>query len=229
MSQLLALVCLLLSAAPPRPGATPAVEPPASFEARAVRVVDGDTLDVLWHQRTVRIRLVGVDAPERRQAFGKRATGYLKEATRGRRLRVVGAANDRYERRLAEVFVLTPAGSTSLNRQLVARGLAWHYLRYSDDAELARLERQARERHLGLWADPAPVPPWEFRSLERRGSKRPSPRPPEGAIIGNVRSHIFHAPGCPDREKVAPHNRQLFATDAEARAAGYRPARNCPR
>lgn len=227
---LLALVALLASSAArdarPAPPAPPPAEPPAVFEGRVVKVVDGDTIDVLWRKTPVRVRFLGIDTPERGQAFGAKASQFVKRATRGGTVKVVGAANDGRKRRLAEIF---SADGASLNRQLVAHGLAWHYVQYSDDATLAALQREARRKKLGLWADPAPVPPWDYRAAKRAGSKSSKAPPPAGAVVGNRSSHIYHAPGCPDREKVSPRNRELFATESEAKAAGFRRARNCPR
>lgn len=222
----LTLLCLVSAplAVAREPSGAP--EAPAVFEGRVVKVVDGDTIDVLWRKQPIRVRFLGIDTPERAQAFGAKASEFVKRATRGGTVKVVGAANDGRKRRLAEIFL---PGGASLNRQLVQAGLAWHYVHYSDDATLAALERQARQKKLGLWADPSPVPPWEFRAAKREGSKgKAEPAPPD-AVVGNRGSHIYHAPGCPDRERVSPRNRVLFATEAAALAAGYRKAKNCPR
>jgi micrococcal nuclease len=226
MIQLFASLCLVMTQLAVARAPADAAEPPSIFEGRVVKVVDGDTIDVLWRKQPVRVRLLGIDTPEKAQAFGGKAREFVKRATRGGTVKVVGAANDGRKRRLAEIF---SADGASLNRRLVQAGLAWHYVRYSDDATLAALEQQARQKKLGLWADPAPVPPWEFRAARRDGSKSGAEAPPPDAVVGNRGSHIFHAPGCPDRERVSPRNRELFATEAEAQAAGYRRARNCPR
>jgi deoxyribonuclease I len=77
-----------------------------------------------------------------------------------------------------------------------------------------------------LWRDPAPVAPWEFRhpSAATVAATIPAGR---GVVIGNRNSHIYHVPGCEDYSKVAERNRVYFRTEAEARAAGFRKARNC--
>ncbi|MEZ4269225.1 MAG: thermonuclease family protein [Myxococcota bacterium] len=224
---LLAWAVLLVPAAAlgARPAPVPD-EPPAVFEGRVVKVLDGDTIDVLWRKTPVRVRFLGIDTPEKAQAYGAKARDFVKRATRGGVVKVVGAANDGRKRRLAEIF---SADGASLNRQLVAQGLAWHYAKYSDDATLAALEREARRKKLGLWADAEPVAPWDFRAAKRDGAKTETAPPPAGAVVGNRGSRIYHAPGCPDREKVSPRNRELFATESEAQAAGFRRARNCPR
>jgi endonuclease YncB( thermonuclease family) len=131
-----------------------------SFSGRVVGVADGDTINVLRDDRAVRVRLHGIDCPERSQAFGRQARQYTSKLVFGRTVTVHVRGTDRYGRFVADV--LPPAGG-SLNRELVRAGLAWHYVRYSTDTTLARLESEARASRRGLWADPCPVPPWEFR------------------------------------------------------------------
>jgi micrococcal nuclease len=226
MAHLILAASLALVALHGAPPASAPVQPPERFSGRVVKVLDGDTVDVLWRTRPVRVRLAGVDAPESGQPYGAKAREFVKRATRGRTVTVVGAANDRFERRLGEVLV---SGGESLNRALLAHGLAWHFVRYSDDEQLAALERDARTAGLGLWADAAPEAPWEYRADKRAGPTRDAAPAPAEAFVGNRRSRIFHAPGCPDRDRVSTRNRELFASESEALAAGYRRARNCQR
>ena len=131
-----------------------------SFLGRVVGVADGDTIDVLRESRPVRVRLHGIDCPERGQAFGRQARQYTSKLAFGRTVTVHVRGMDRYGRSVADV--LLPDG-ISLNRELVRAGLAWHYVRYSADKTLASLESEARASPRGLWADARPVPPWEFR------------------------------------------------------------------
>ncbi len=125
--------------------------------------MDGDTIEVLHSLRTERIRLHGVDAPEKSQAFGSRARQITAGLVFGRIVTVREKGRDRYGRTLAEIVL--PDGRI-LNRELVASGFAWHYKRYSSDLGLARLEETARAQKRGLWVDAHPVAPWEFRRLE---------------------------------------------------------------
>jgi len=74
----------------------------------------------------------------------------------GKHARVVEVMTDRYGRIFGRVYV----GDTDVNRELVAQGFAWVYRKYSNDAELLELQAQAKEKGLGLWADPNPIPPW---------------------------------------------------------------------
>ncbi len=83
----------------------------------------------------------------------------------GKQARVVEVTVDRYGRIVGRVYV----DDTDVNRELVAQGFAWVYRKYSNDAELLRLEAEAKQKGLGLWADPNPIPPWEWR----RGRRTP--------------------------------------------------------
>jgi endonuclease YncB( thermonuclease family) len=137
--------------------------PGEDFQGKVVGIVDGDTIEVLHSLRTERIRLHGVDAPEKSQAFGSRARQFTAGLVFGRIVTVREKGRDRYGRTLAEIAL--PDGRI-LNRELVANGFAWHYKRYSSDRSLARLEETARAQKKGLWVDAHPVAPWEFRRLE---------------------------------------------------------------
>jgi endonuclease YncB( thermonuclease family) len=132
----------------------------ASFSGRVVRVLDGDTLEVLEGATPRRVRLHGVDCPERNQPYGSRARQFTAQLAFGRTVTVVIRDRDRYGRLVGEV--LLPDGR-NLNRELLAAGYAWWYRRYSRDLRLAVLEWMARWRKRGLWQDPHPVPPWEWR------------------------------------------------------------------
>lgn len=132
---------------------------PAPFDARVVAVHDGDTISVLREGRSVRLRLHGIDCPELGQAFGRAAKQTTSSLVFKRDVHVVPVDIDQYGRLVADVFV----GSTSINLELVRRGFAWHFTRYSRDAALANAEREARSARRGLWADPRPVPPWAWR------------------------------------------------------------------
>jgi micrococcal nuclease len=123
-------------------------------------VSDGDTIDVLREGRAVRVRLEGIDTPERGQPFGTRAKQFTSDLVFGKTVAVQVKGTDQYGRILGEVIL--PDGR-SLNRELVRNGYAWWYRRYSDDPVLQQLEEEARRERRGLWRDQNPIPPWEFR------------------------------------------------------------------
>ncbi len=131
----------------------------ADFSGTVVRIVDGDTLDVLVANRPVRVRLAQIDAPERSQAYGTRARRALSAMVFRRVVTVADAGPDQYGRQLGTVFV----SGQNVNAAMVNQGMAWAYRRYLTNRSLIRLEQQARAVRRGLWSDPAPVAPWLFR------------------------------------------------------------------
>lgn len=151
-----------------------------TFTARVIGVTDGDTISVLRVGRPEVIRLRGIDAPERGQAYGERARQYAAALALGKVVAVEAAGRDRHGRLLAEVHL--PDGR-SLNRELVRAGYAWWFRRYSADRTLAGLETEARAGRRGLWADPHPVSPWDYRQTRARsrglvGARGPWPSGP---------------------------------------------------
>lgn len=121
------------------------------------------SLSVIHEGKAERIRLYGIDCPERRQPFGKRAKQFTSKLVYKKIVEVKPVGKDRYGRTVAWVYI----DGTCLNKELLRTGLAWHYKRYSHDKELAELE-EARASRIGLWSDPHPTPPWEWRSIRRR-------------------------------------------------------------
>ena len=134
------------------------------FSGKVVAVKDGDTIEVMHEGRAVRIRLAEIDTPEKRQPWGKRAKQFTSGLTYKKVVTVRPVTTDCYRRTVAHVIL--PDGA-SLSRELVKAGMAWHYKRYSKSAELAALENEARAAKRGLWAEPNPVPPWEWRRQRR--------------------------------------------------------------
>lgn len=131
------------------------------FTGTVVGVLDGDTIEVLRNQHPERIRLQGIDCPEKGQAFGNRAKQAASDLTFGKEVTVQTHGHDKYKRTIGEVIL--PDGM-NLNQELVKQGLCWWYRKYAPrDTLLERLETQAREERKGLWADPQPVPPGEWR------------------------------------------------------------------
>ena len=166
----LLLILLFLPALAPLPAGA------ESFLARVIGIQDGDTLEVLRDGRAVRVRLHGIDAPERRQPFGTRSRQLAADLAFGKQVRVERLDTDRYGRLVGRVTL--PDGR-QLNLELVAAGLAWWYREYAPrDGTLAALEAQARRLKRGLWSDPQAVAPW----LWRQGSRpRQAPAAPGGA------------------------------------------------
>lgn len=131
------------------------------FTGQVVGVVDGDTLDILHNRRAERIRLHGIDCPEKGQPFGKVAKWATSALVFGMTVTVQAHDTDRYKRVVAEVVLID---GTNVNQKLVKDGWCWWYWKYApDDTVLEALEAEAREANRGLWIDPRPIPPWEWR------------------------------------------------------------------
>ena len=137
---------------------------PLEQNGKVVKVVDGDTFDIVDENKTTRIRLFGIDAPERGQAFNKRARAFMDSLVAGKQIRVVVRDKDRYGRTVGDAFL---SDGTYVNAEIVRAGYAWQFRKYSTDPEVARLENAARSQRLGLWEDAHAIPPWEFRKGKR--------------------------------------------------------------
>jgi endonuclease YncB( thermonuclease family) len=130
-----------------------------------VSVLDGDTIEVLHNTYPERIRLSGIDCPEKRQAYGNNAKHAASALVFGKDIILDTHGQDKYRRTLADVFL---RDGTHVNHTLVKDGWCWWYRKDAPgDAVLERLETEARESKKGLWVDPKPVPPWEWRKRSR--------------------------------------------------------------
>lgn len=171
-------------------------------------VADGDTLTLLLPDKQVqKLRLYGVDAPEKSQDYGAFAGKRLEEMVKGRELRAEVMSHDRYGRAVVRLY----AGKTYINHELVAEGLAWHYEVYAPlDFDLAEAETLAAADKLGLWQHPHPVPPWEFRRGARPAAPNPDGKPfwiTDRGKVHNARCKYFgvtqkghYADACGDAE-----------------------------
>jgi micrococcal nuclease len=205
---------------------------PQTITGKVVGVSDGDTITVLDDQkRQHKIRLEGIDAPESRQDYGSRAKQSLSDLVFGKTVTVTSSKKDKYGRTLGRVTL----GGQDIGQEQIKRGMAWFYRAYQAELpenvaamyELGEVRAKAEKR--GLWADVSPTPPWDFR--RGKTAKAPGVKPTTTAteqIIGNRNSKIYHLPACPDYNKVSERNRVPFKTEAEAQAAGFRKAKNCP-
>ncbi|MBK6713771.1 MAG: thermonuclease family protein [Burkholderiales bacterium] len=133
-------------------------------------VSDGDTLRVSCpaegHRVVQVLRLSGIDAPERGQPWGAHSRRQLQQLCHRREAEIVVETQDRWGRQVARVR----CAGVDAGQAQVRAGLAWVYERYSDDAQLLAWQVAAKDQRRGLWADPAPVPPWEWRARHRAAS-----------------------------------------------------------
>jgi endonuclease YncB( thermonuclease family) len=138
--------------------------PRRSLVGQVVKIADGDTLTVLDPAHVQhKIRLAGIDAPEKAQAFGTQARNALAAKVFRRTVRVEVTDTDRYGREVGRVF----CSSHFINAEMVREGFAWRYPQWDKAGEFATAEADARRHRRGLWADRNPVPPWEFRKATR--------------------------------------------------------------
>lgn len=143
--------------------------PDFDLEGRVVRVADGDTVSILDAGNTqYKVRLFGIDTPEQNQPWGNAAKKALLELVSQRTVGVVVVTTDSYGRKVGTLY----HEGVNINVTMVANGYAWWYQHFAPyEIKLAAAEQQARDKRLGLWADPHPVPPWDWRRGRRQAAQ----------------------------------------------------------
>lgn len=139
--------------------------------ARVVSISDGDTLQARTETgQTWRVRLAQIDAPETGkgaaqpgQPFGQNARQRLGDLVHGKTVQLNCPEQDRYGRYVCTVFYQ----GQDINFRLVKEGLAWAYTGYVRDPAYVAAQKEAQAGRLGLWRDPAPIPPWQWRRAQR--------------------------------------------------------------
>lgn len=206
------------SMAAPEPGSSPLIG--------QARVVDGDTLEISGE----RVRLEGIDAPEAGQTCGNASGGQwpcgraaiqsLRAQIGDRDVTCERRGEDKYKRTLAVCF----AAGANLNEEMVKRGLAWAFVKYSK--EFASTEQAARAAKVGVWQGSAEAP-WDVREGAWRTAEQTAPN--GCAIKGNISEggRIYHAPWSAWYGKVRideDRGERWFCSETDAVAAGWRPA-----
>lgn len=134
---------------------------------QVINVIDGDTYDLLTEKKqTIRVRMEGIDAPERGMPFYKVSKNYLGALCYKKNVILEISGVDRYGRYLGYSYI---NDSTELGIEMIKGGMAWHFKEYNNDIELAEAEENARKDKKGLWAVDNPMPPWVNRKLHRQG------------------------------------------------------------
>lgn len=133
----------------------------AEIIGKVIGVSDGDTITILdeLDKGRFRIRLFGIDCPEKSQDFGQVAKKHLSSLIFGKIVKVKFREIDRYGRIVGKVSL----DGIDINLEMLKAGLAWHYKRYDNTPEYAEVESKAKEKGIGLWKQPNPIPPWNFR------------------------------------------------------------------
>ncbi|MGB5105567.1 MAG: thermonuclease family protein [Candidatus Zixiibacteriota bacterium] len=197
------------------------------FSGKVVSVKDGDTIGVMRDGKEVTVRLDGIDCPESNQDFGTRAKQLCSDLTFGKDVTVEVRDVDKYGRLVGRVY----ADYQDVSLALVRAGLAWHYVEYSDDANLQFAEIEARETQAGIWSMSNPVAPWQFRhpTAEATASD-PVPsvsatsktEAEDGVVFVTATGKKYHSENC---RYLAKSKRAV--TFISARAAGYLPCSVC--
>ena len=133
------------------------------FDARVIKVIDGDTIWVKSANKHVKIRLSYIDAPELKQKFGIRSKNYLTNLIQDKNVQIDTYRKDRYNRIIGEVYIHNDKESVFVNAKLIKSGNAWVYKRYRNNQYLINLEDNARANKKGVWGTKNPIEPWKYR------------------------------------------------------------------
>ena len=215
-----------------------------ALSGKVVNVADGDTITVLSNNIETKVRLYGIDCPEKSQPYGQKAKQFVLSMVSGKQVDVDIIDTDRYGR---AVGVIKLSG-TILNTEIIKAGLAWQYERYCKMpfcSEWKQLESDAKAVKAGLWSEPNPEPPWDFRhenknkpakvkhfdnSSFQTESKESNPsnqtiESATGEFHGNSQSHKFHNSGC--RHYDCSNCTVIFNSRDKAINSGYQPCKIC--
>jgi len=140
----------------------------AQLTGKIISVADGDTFTMLVNEKQVRIRLHGIDCPEKSQNFGQVAKEFTSGYVFGKIVSVKEMDIDRYGRTIGIVTV----NSVNVNEKLLEAGLAWHYKVYDKNPMWAKMELKARKDKRGLWKQFNVVAPWEYRRAKTENSEK---------------------------------------------------------
>lgn len=167
------LVVLLCCALPPKHiYAQTSIQQPAAlkqnraYKGKSINVDDGDTFTFLSKQKVAyRIRLDGIDAPEKGMPYAKKAKEYLAALLLNQEIELRVVSADRYGRYVGKVY----CNGAEISLLMLRAGYAWHYGKYNRDAAFSEAERSARGQRNGLWQDKNPIAPWTVRAYRRAG------------------------------------------------------------
>ena len=148
----------------------------ADFNAEVVRIIDGDTIDVLDdNNQKLRIRLLGIDSPESEQPFGYESSLYLKKILNGKSVKIISKPDknkpytlDFFKRVIGKIML----NDRDINLEMIEKGMAWHFKKYKksqpikDRSSYNNAENEARKKNFGLWSIKNPLPPWKWRKIK---------------------------------------------------------------
>lgn len=132
------------------------------FNVKVVSITDGDTFTAINNDNLqLKIRIWGIDAPEKKQAYGSKSKDFLASLIFGKNITIDVQSKDGYGRYLA--YVYSPEGK-DVSLLMIHEGMAWHFTKYDNNSVYEEAQVVAQKAKRGLWADPSPVAPWDFRS-----------------------------------------------------------------
>ena len=203
-----------------------------AWSGKVVSVSDGDTAKIVRSDtgEQIKVRFAGIDSPEKKQAYGQAARKYVNGLILNQTVEVEDIGLDRYGRTLGYIWL----NGKEVNLKIVAAGYAWMYRQYSPKpknraAKYHNAEASAKVRNAGLWQKSNPTPPWEWRHAKRSNPKKGIATSRTDVVVGkyhgNIKSRVFHRPGC--EQYNCKNCVEGFSSREKAIRAGYRPCGIC--
>lgn len=199
---------------------------PEEINGKVIGVIDGDTINILYgSNEQKRIRLFGIDCPEKNQDFGNNAKQCTSDLIFGKEVRIIVEDIDKYGRLVGLIYL----NNNCINEEIINQGFAWVYRYYCNKTicvDWIKLEELAQKNKKGLWSHENPIPPWEFRHGKTKTNSN-NYKIVKNIIVlhGNVNSNIFHNNSCKQYEclNCTVH----FNIREDAIKAGYKPCKIC--
>jgi micrococcal nuclease len=123
-------------------------------------IEDGDSITIMYNNSFTKIRIYGIDAPEGTQTYGDISKTHLRYLISNKTLLIKERYQDRFGRTVADVFI----SDSDIGLEMIRAGMAWHFVKYSNDPAYKEAEQLARRNKVGLWGLPNPIPPWNYRN-----------------------------------------------------------------
>ena len=161
------LIFISIIACTSKSGKIPSLEKGSTVSGKVISIIDGDTYDALLpSNKTIRVRMEGIDAPEKGMPFYQKSKKYLSSLCFNKQVKIKITGTDDYDRFLAYTYL---EDSKELSQEMIKAGYAWHFKKYNSDTVLSNLEIEAKNLKKGLWSEENPMAPWTNRSLHRQG------------------------------------------------------------
>lgn len=149
---------------------------PKIIWATCTKVSDGDTYKATVQSKKgvyyITVRCDGIDAPERGQKYSKESKAYLEQLILNKDVMIWDRGRDRYNRVLGQTIILSENDYIPLELTMLRTGMAWHFKKYNSEPALSNAEKEARRNRVGLWQDPSPTAPWNYRKKKTKSSTK---------------------------------------------------------